>query len=84
MAAYVADVIAGQTTAPFRFAYTGECISLGRHDGIIQFKNPDDSSRDGFLKGRPAAWVKELVCRYVSTSLRLERLGFHYRWLKAA
>jgi NADH dehydrogenase len=84
MGAYVADVISGTTVEPFRFAFAGQCISLGRRDGIIQFVRPDDSPRDVFLSGRPAAWMKELVCRYALTSLRLERAGVHYSWPKAA
>lgn len=84
MAAYVADFIAGAATEPFRFAFGIRCISLGRRDGIIQFVHADDSPRDSFLGGRPAAWVKELICRYVVMSIRMERVGVHYSWMKPA
>lgn len=84
MAAYAADFIAGATTEPFRFAFGIRCISLGRRDGIIQFVHADDSPRDSFLGGRSAAWVKELICRYVTISIRLERMGVHYSWMKPA
>ena len=84
MAAYAADFIAGATHDPFRFAFAIRCISLGRRDGVVQFVNADDSVRDGFLKGRPAAWVKEFICRYVMMSIRLERVGVHYSWSKTA
>lgn len=84
MAAYAADFIAGATTEPFRFAFGLRCISLGRRDGIIQFVHADDSPRDSFLSGRPAAWVKELICRYVMMSIRMERIGVHYSWMKPA
>jgi NADH dehydrogenase len=84
MAAYAADFIAGATTEPFRFAFGIRCISLGRRDGIIQFVHADDSPRDSFLGGRPAAWVKELICRYVTMSIRMERMGVHYSWMKPA
>lgn len=84
MAAYAADFIAGATRDPFRFAFQIRCISLGRRDGIVQFVNADDSVREGFLKGRPAAWVKEFICRYVMMSIRMERLGVHYSWPKTA
>lgn len=83
MGAYVADVIAGVTAEPFRFAFAARCISLGRHDGIVQFVHPDDSPREVSLTGRPAAWVKEMVCRYTTAALRLESRGVPYRWPKA-
>ena len=82
MGAYVADYIAGATDRPFAFAFAALCISLGRNDGIIQLKNADDSPRDTFLSGRLAAWVKELVCRFALTSIRLERIGVRYQWPK--
>jgi len=82
MGAYVADVLTGATTDPFRFGFAIRCISLGRNDGIIQFVNRDDSPREKALVGRPAAWVKELICRYALTSIRLETRGVHYSWPK--
>ncbi len=84
MAAYAADSLAGVADGPFRFGFMIRCISLGRRDGIIQFVDSDDTPRDKFLSGRPAAWVKELVCRFVMTSIRLERIGVHYSWPKPA
>ena len=83
MGAYIADLLSGATREPFRFAFAIRCISIGRSDGIIQFVNADDSPREGALLGRPAAWVKELVCRYALTSIRLESRGLHYSWPKA-
>jgi NADH:ubiquinone reductase (H+-translocating) len=83
MGAYVADVLSGETDDPFRFAFAIRCISLGRHDGIIQFTEADDTPRDRALTGRPAAWIKEMICRYTVLSLLLERHGVHYRWPKA-
>lgn len=84
MAAYAADFMTGATREPFRFAFGIRCISLGRRDGIIQFVCADDSPRDAFLGGRPAAWVKELICRYVMMSIRLEKMGVPYSWPKPA
>lgn len=82
MGAYVADVLARSTREPFRFGYFIQCISLGRNDGIIQFVNTDDTPKDLAITGRPAAWVKELVCRYAAMSTRLETRGVHYHWPK--
>jgi NADH dehydrogenase len=83
MGGYVADLLSGATTEPFRFAFAIRCISLGRTDGIVQFTAPDDAPRELALTGRPAAWIKELICRYTVMSLRLETHGVHYRWPKA-
>ncbi|HEX8616935.1 MAG TPA: FAD-dependent oxidoreductase [Thermoanaerobaculia bacterium] len=83
MGAYVADVIAGVTDEPFRFAFNGRCISLGRNDGIMQFVTADDTPRELAITGRAGAWVKEMVCRYTTLSLKLEARGVHYRWPKA-
>jgi NADH dehydrogenase FAD-containing subunit len=82
MGAYVADVLTGATTEPFRFRFAIRCISLGRNDGIIQFVNGDDSPREKAITGRPAAWVKELICRYALMAVRLETRGVHYGWPK--
>ena len=82
MGAYVADALAGVADGPFRFAYAFTCISLGRNDGIVQMKHPDDTPRERFVSGRAAAWIKELVCRYAVMSVKMERAGLRYRWLK--
>jgi NADH:ubiquinone reductase (H+-translocating) len=83
MGAYVADLLSGATRDPFRFAFAIRCISIGRSDGIVQFVSPDDSPRESAVVGRPAAWIKELICRYAVTSIRLESRGLHYSWPKA-
>jgi NADH dehydrogenase FAD-containing subunit len=71
MGEYVADLLTGRTRDAFRFAFVIQCISLGRTDGIIQFVTPDDAPRDTAILGRPAAWVKELVCRYTILSMKM-------------
>ncbi len=77
----VAAAIAGQPQTPFRFVYILQCISLGRRDGLIQLVRADDSPRERIIGGRPAAWLKELVCRYAFLSLRLtRRWPGSYRW----
>lgn len=75
MGAYVADVLTGRTHEPFRFGFVIQCISLGRTDGIVQFVTPDDAPRDTAILGRPAAWVKELICRYTVLNLKIESRG---------
>lgn len=83
MGAYVADYLASATTEPFRFGFAVQCISLGRSDGIIQPVLADDTPRETCITGRPAAWVKEFICRYAATSVRLETVGVHYSWPKS-
>ncbi len=64
--------VGGMRAAAVRQAFTGQCISLGRHAGTVQLSNPDDTPRRGYIGGRAAALVKEQVCRYTVSSLRRE------------
>jgi len=66
----------------FSFAYAGCCVSLGRKNGIIQLSDAWDMPTERWIGGRTAAFLKEAVCRYPLASVRLERWGFGYRWLK--
>jgi NADH dehydrogenase len=77
----VAAAIAGRPQTPFRFAYAGQCISLGRRDGLFQLVHDDDSPRERVATGRLGAWLQERVCRDALLSVRLTRRwpGF-YRW----
>jgi NADH dehydrogenase FAD-containing subunit len=64
---YVADVVAarlaGRGPRRLRFRYFIQCISLGRHDGLIQTVDADDHPHATVLTGRPAALTKESVVR---------------------
>ncbi|HKO01028.1 MAG TPA: FAD-dependent oxidoreductase [Thermoanaerobaculia bacterium] len=80
MGAYAGEELAGVARAPFDFAYAITCISLGRRDGIVQMRAPDNTARDTIISGRAGAFVKEIICRYTIMSLRLERAGVPYRW----
>ncbi|MEU4803507.1 FAD-dependent oxidoreductase [Actinosynnema sp. NPDC023587] len=59
----LADRLAGEEPAPFRFSYFNQCVSLGRRHALIQFVRGDDSPRDAVLTGRLAARYKEAVVR---------------------
>lgn len=63
----VADVVAarlsGREPGPVRIGYAFTNISLGRHDGVVQFTHPDDRPRRLALTGRTAAAYKEAVVR---------------------
>ena len=64
---YVADLIAhqlwGKPTSAFRFRYLHECISLGRHNGLVQFLHRDESPTSTILTGRAALAYKEMTLR---------------------
>lgn len=86
MGAYVADHLTAQITgkaapAPFQFAYLLQCISLGRHNGLVQFVQIDDTPKPRILTGWAAARIKELICRFTVWSLHQERRwAGSYQW----
>jgi NADH dehydrogenase FAD-containing subunit len=85
MGAHAADVVAaelqGREPEPFSFRYMIQCISLGRHNGLVQMVNADDSPRERIITGRTAALVKEIICRFTVWSMALERRpAGAYRW----
>ena len=60
-AASIARELHGKEPKPFRFGYYHTPVSLGRHDAVVQFTQPDDSPRKIALTGRRAVWYKETV-----------------------
>jgi len=71
----------GDALVPYRFSYVAQCISVGRSRGVIAFVDRDDRPTGKRLVGRKAAVFKELVCRFVLASLRLERwVAGLYAW----
>ena len=79
-----AQLAARPLPAAFSFAYLLQCISLGRHRGLVQFVHSDDRPRPRILTGGVAAFVKEGICRYTVWSLQLEkRLPGSYLWQQA-
>jgi NADH dehydrogenase FAD-containing subunit len=88
MGAYVADHLAALLNnnalpAPFQFGYLGQCISLGRHDGLVQFVHADDTPKPRVLTGWIATRIKELICRFTVWSLFWEkRWPGLYSWSK--
>ncbi|MCB0106626.1 MAG: FAD-dependent oxidoreductase [Caldilineaceae bacterium] len=89
MGAYVADHLAAQlqgkpAPAPFGFSYLIQCISLGRHDGLVQTVRADDTPKPQIITGWAAARIKELICSFTVWSLYIEkRWPGAYRWLQA-
>ncbi|HEX5997746.1 MAG TPA: FAD-dependent oxidoreductase [Jiangellales bacterium] len=73
--------IAGEQPAPINVGFVGQCISLGRRAGIIQFAHRNDTAMGLYLGSRPAAKVKELVCKSTVWLLAHEaRKPGSYRW----
>ncbi|MFY1587480.1 NAD(P)/FAD-dependent oxidoreductase [Micromonospora sp. WMMD734] len=68
-----ADVIAARLTGrrvpPNTIHYAAQCVSLGRRDAVVQWVTPDDQPKPSALTGRPAARVKELICRGAAWSM---------------
>jgi NADH dehydrogenase FAD-containing subunit len=73
VAANLRALLNGQPQQAFRFGYPGQCISLGRHDALVQLTRRDDDMRERIITGRVGALVKEFICRYTWTILQIER-----------
>jgi NADH:ubiquinone reductase (H+-translocating) len=69
----IAREIAGKTPKRFRFGYIHQPVSLGRHEGVIQFAKPNDTPRRGYLKGKRAVRYKETVSASPPKLYRLSR-----------
>ncbi|WP_246023858.1 NAD(P)/FAD-dependent oxidoreductase [Nocardia yunnanensis] len=69
-AATLARLIGGRTPKPFSMGYTGQALSLGRRDGLVQAARRDDTLRRLHISGRLAAVSKELVNRYAKFGAR--------------
>nr|WP_296068049.1 FAD-dependent oxidoreductase [uncultured Actinoplanes sp.] len=57
----IARALDGKDPQPFRYGYLHVPISIGRHDGVIQFTHPDHRPGRLYLTGRAATWYKETV-----------------------
>ncbi|MEJ3653172.1 FAD-dependent oxidoreductase [Actinomycetes bacterium KLBMP 9759] len=65
----IAARLTGRAVPPNKIGYTGQCISLGRRDAIVQWVTPDDRPKASAFTGRTAARLKELVCRSAAWSV---------------
>ncbi|MGI3784187.1 MAG: NAD(P)/FAD-dependent oxidoreductase [Janthinobacterium lividum] len=76
LGAQAADTVlhhcAGEVARPVRIGFVGQCVSLGRHDGVVQLSHRDDTARRTHLAGRTGATLKELVCRGTVSQLTWE------------
>jgi NADH:ubiquinone reductase (H+-translocating) len=78
--------VAGARPAPVNVGFFGQCISLGRGAGIFQVAHSNDAARGLHLAGRPAAKLKEYLCRLTVRQLANEARtpGSRYQWVKDA
>jgi NADH:quinone reductase (non-electrogenic) len=77
--------IAGREPAAFDVGFFGECISLGRRAGVVQYAKRDDTpTRVFYLGDRSMAMLKEGVCKSTIWQLRQEarRPGRLDLWFK--
>ncbi|MDH6465150.1 NADH dehydrogenase [Micromonospora sp. A200] len=77
--------IAGKQPADFNVGFFGQCISLGRRTGIVQYAKKDDTATGVFyLGGRSMAMLKETVCKSTVWQMAQEarRPGSLNLWFK--
>jgi NADH dehydrogenase FAD-containing subunit len=78
----VVRVRRGEAPLFFGFAFAARCVSLGRHRGLLQVVQADDTPRDVILSGWLAARVKEGICRYTVKMLeREQRRAGAFHWM---
>lgn len=68
-AATILHRIAGKKPAPVRMFFAGQCLSLGRNEGVTQFSYPNDKVNPLGISGRTGAGVKEIACRFTLNKL---------------
>jgi NADH:quinone reductase (non-electrogenic) len=77
MGSYAGDHLAawasGAAPKPYQFGYVIRCISLGRHDGLIQRVKADDTPTEQVITGRAGAQIKELICKQAVWQITAER-----------
>jgi NADH dehydrogenase len=66
----VAADLAGRAPEPLRLRDSGRCISLGRRAALVQVHDIEGQPCEWIVKGRPAAWIKEAICRWTMRMIR--------------
>jgi NADH dehydrogenase FAD-containing subunit len=83
MAAHAADNIAAwlhdRVQQPFQFGYALRCISLGRHDALVQFVDPLDQPVDRIITGKAGGAFKEMILRATVFLLKSPKRAALYR-----
>ncbi|QFG26846.1 oxidoreductase [Actinomadura sp. WMMB 499] len=66
----------GREPARAKLRYVGQCVSLGRGDGVVQFSRADDTPiARAVVTGRAAARIKETVVRSTVFAMRRPGVG---------
>ncbi len=65
----IAARLAGRPVPENKIGYSVQCVSLGRHDAVIQQVTPDDRAKPSAVTGKTAARIKELICRSAAWSV---------------
>ncbi|MGK8521661.1 NAD(P)/FAD-dependent oxidoreductase [Nocardia asteroides] len=65
----IAARLTGRDVPANSIGYTGQCISLGRRDGIVQWVTPEDEPKSSALTGKAAARLKEIICKSAAWSV---------------
>lgn len=68
-AATILRRVAGKKAAPVRMFFAGQCLSLGRNEGVTQFSYPNDKVNPLSISGRLGAGVKEIACVFTLNKL---------------
>ncbi len=75
--------IAGEEPARVSLAFVGQCVSLGRSLATFQSSHTDDTPRRLYIAGRPAAALKEFICKGTVWSIAREgRKPGSYFWFR--
>lgn len=75
----LARVLAGEQPKRYSMGYVGQNVSIGRRTGVIQSSRRDDTPTRIWFGGRPAALMKEQVCRMARGAAK----SANYAWLPA-
>ncbi|CAM3901763.1 NAD(P)/FAD-dependent oxidoreductase [Tsukamurella strandjordii] len=75
----LARILDGAAPRKYSMGYTGQNVSIGRRTAVIQAARRDDTPTRIWFGGKPAAVVKEQVCRMARGAARTA----NYAWLPA-
>ncbi|WP_019201216.1 NAD(P)/FAD-dependent oxidoreductase [Tsukamurella sp. 1534] len=75
----LARILEGAAPKRYSMGYTGQNVSIGRRSAVIQVARRDDSPTRIWFAGRPAAALKEQVCRLARGAARTAT----FAWLPA-
>ncbi|MER7860642.1 FAD-dependent oxidoreductase [Amycolatopsis japonica] len=65
----IVAALTGGSLPENKIGYTGQCVSLGRRDAVVQWVTPDDRPKDSALTGKTAARLKEIICKAAAWSI---------------